>query len=119
MYSTLLLWQEAAGGAAPNPLFWPFMLVALAIFYFFMIRPQVKEQKEQKSFSDGLKRGKKVVTVGGLHGTIVGMEDKTITLLIAPKTNITVQRASISLELTKAVYGESTTKPAAKATEKA
>lgn len=122
MNSILFLWQEAAGDAAaagPSPLFWPFMLVGMAVFYFFMIRPSVKEQKEQKNFSDNLKKGSKVVTVGGIHGTISAIEETQITLLIAPKTVITVQRNSISLEQTKSVYGNTNSTSNTKETAKA
>lgn len=111
MNTILFLWQDAVGDAAagPSPLFLPFMLIALGIFYFFMIRPQVKEQKEQKGFVDNLKKGKKVVTIGGLHGTIAELKEEQITLLIAPKTIVTLQRSSISMELTKSVYGNAST----------
>jgi len=110
MNNILFLWQDAVGDIAsqgPSPLFWPFMLVGLAIFYFFMIRPQQKEQKAQQSFSDALKKGSKVITVGGMHGTITDIKETQVTILIAPKTIVTLQRSSISLELTKSVYGSS------------
>lgn len=113
MNNLLFLWQTAGGDVAasgPSPLFWPFMLIGLAVFYFFMIRPQVKEQKAQEEFSSGLKKGSKVVMGSGIHGTIVELEKTQISLLIAPKTIITVQRSAISLELTKAVYGKNDSK---------
>ena len=75
-----------------------------------MIRPQAKEQKAQQDFSKGIKRGSKVVTIGGLHGTIVELEETQASLLIAPKTIITIQRSSISMELTKTVYGNANAK---------
>lgn len=109
MNNILFLWQDAGGAAAtgPSPLTLPFILIGLAIFYFFMIRPSIKEQKEQKNFSDGLKKGSKVITAGGIHGTISAINETQVSLLIAPKTVITVQRGSISLEQTKSVYGSS------------
>lgn len=109
MNNLLFLWQiaNAEPTAGTNPLFWPFLLVGLAIFYFFMIRPQVKEQKAQQEFFGKLKKGSKVVTGSGIHGTIVDMEETHLSLLIAPKTIITIQRSAISLELTKAVYTKS------------
>lgn len=115
MNTVLLLWQDAGGDVAtagPSPLFWPFMLIGMAVFYFFMIRPSVKEQKEQKTFSDSLKKGSKVITAGGIHGTISAIDETQISLLIAPKTVITVQRGSISLEQTKSVYGGNTSSTA-------
>lgn len=112
MNNILFLWQEAGGtgGAAAgglHPLFWPFMLAGIAIMYFFIIRPSAKEQKEQKSFASNLKKGSKIITIGGIHGTVASLEEDKITLLVAPKTIITVQRSAISLEQTKSVYGSS------------
>jgi preprotein translocase subunit YajC len=109
MNNILFLWQDAAGEATgvTSPLFWPFLLVGMAIMYFFIIRPSAKEQKDQKSFSSNLKKGSKIITIGGVHGTIVSLEEEKLTLLIAPKMVITVQRSAISLEQTKSAYGTS------------
>lgn len=121
MNNILFLWQEGGADAAagPNPLFWPFMLIGIAIMYFFIIRPSAKEQKEQKSFSSSLKKGSKVITIGGVHGTVVSLEEDHITMLIAPKTIITVQRSAISLEQTKSVYGSSSSTNSSKEPAKA
>ncbi|MFT5647150.1 MAG: preprotein translocase subunit YajC [Aureispira sp.] len=120
MNNILFLWQEAgeaAGGM--NPLMWPFLLVGMVIMYFFIIRPSAKEQKDQKSFSSNLKKGSKIITIGGVHGTIVSLEEDRLTLLIAPKTIITVQRSAVSLEQTKSVYESSTTASSSKEPAKA
>lgn len=117
MNNILFLWQEAGDAAAAggmNALFWPFMLAAMGVMYFFIIRPSAKEQKEQKSFSSKLKKGSKIITIGGIHGTIVSLEEEKLTLLIAPKTIITVQRSAISLEQTKSVYGSATSTSSSK-----
>ena len=50
------------------------------VFYFFMIRPQQKKQKEQKKFREELKKGDLVVTIGGLHGRVYSVDAETITL---------------------------------------
>lgn len=52
------------------------------IMYFFMIRPQVKKQKDSKKFREGLAKGDKVVTIGGIHGKVVDMNDRTVLLQI-------------------------------------
>lgn len=117
MNNILFLWQEAGDAAAAggmSPLFWPFMLVGIAIMYFFIIRPSAKEQKDQKTFSSNLKKGSKIITIGGVHGTIVSLEEEKLTLLIAPKTVITVQRSAISLEQTKSAYGASSSTSSSK-----
>ncbi|MGH1339340.1 MAG: preprotein translocase subunit YajC [Aureispira sp.] len=109
------LWQTAAPEAGSNPFLLPFMAIGIGVFYFFMIRPSIKEQKVQKNFTESLKKGNKVVTIGGVHGTIASVEENILTLLIAPKTVITVQRGSISQDATQAAYGEASAKSTAAA----
>jgi preprotein translocase subunit YajC len=71
------------GGAEPNPLVQliPFVLI-IAVFYFFMIRPQQKKQKEREKVLDALKKGDRIVTIGGLHGTVVEINAEKKTVLI-------------------------------------
>lgn len=72
------------------------MIVALiAIFYFFMIRPQQKKQKEIKKFRDGLNVGDRVITAGGIYGKIRGVKDTTIVLEIADNVRITIDKGSV------------------------
>ena len=74
------------------------MIVALiAIFYFFIIRPQSKKQKEIRKFRDSLKKGDRVVTAGGIHGTIREVNDATNTIVLEIDKNvkITVEKSSI------------------------
>jgi preprotein translocase subunit YajC len=77
---TILLQGKAAGGG--NAMMSQLILIfgILIVFYFFMIRPQQKKQKAQAQFRDGLKKGDKVVTIGGLHGTIAQVEGDVLTL---------------------------------------
>ena len=70
----------------------------LALFYFLMIRPQQKKAKEEKGFRETLKKGKKVVTIGGIYGTIVDINDTTVDLLVAPKVIITIRKDAISMD---------------------
>ena len=56
------------------------LLMIVVVFYFFMIRPQQKKQKEQKNFRANLKKDDKVVTIGGIHGKIVDVEEATVVL---------------------------------------
>lgn len=116
MLSYCLLWQNTAGSASP-PIAIPFLLIGIAIFYFFMIRPSLKEQRAQKDFAEAIKKGSRVVTAGGIHGVVAAIEADVITVSIAPKTNIKVQRGYISSELTNAAYGKNTAAPAASSKE--
>ena len=90
----------SSGSGWISILFWA---AAFAVIYFFMIRPQGQARKKQEEFKNSLKKGTKVVTIGGLHGVILNINDKTVELMIAPKVVVTMQRDSISLENTRAV----------------
>ncbi len=71
------------------------------VFYFFMIRPQQKRQKEQKKFRDELKKGDLVVTIGGLHGRVYSVEAETVTLDVDRGIKLVFEKSSISQEATK------------------
>lgn len=93
-------WAYAAqgGGAEASPM-WTFvvpMLFMVAIFYFLLIRPQQKKAKEHKQMLDSLKRGDRVITVGGLIGEITAISDQTLTIEIADKVRVDVGRAYIA-----------------------
>jgi preprotein translocase subunit YajC len=66
------------------------------VFYFMIIRPQQKRQKERQKMLDALKKGDKVITAGGVHGTVVGLEDKTALVQIADNVKVKVDRGSIT-----------------------
>lgn len=86
-------------GETPNPLIQivPLILV-VAVFYFFMIRPQQKKEKERQQALDALKKGDKVVTIGGLHGTIVeiNQEKKTVVIQAADNIRLKFDRSAIA-----------------------
>ncbi len=72
------------------------MIVALfAVFYFFMIRPQQKRQKEIKKFREGLGKGDKVVTAGGIYGTIRDIKDSSFIIEIDKDVRIRVDKGSV------------------------
>ena len=66
-----------------------------AIFYFMIIRPQQKKAKEREKLLSNLEKGDKIVTSGGVHGTIVGLEEKTALIEIAQNVKIKVERSAI------------------------
>jgi len=71
------------------------ILLMFVLFYFLLIRPQQKRQKERDSMLAALKKGDRVVTIGGLHGTIVDLDDKTVVLRTGD-TRLTFERTAIS-----------------------
>ncbi len=79
--------------------FLPFVLM-IAVVYLFMIRPQMKRQKDEKKFSESLKRGDRVITKSGLHGKILELNDTSV-VLDAGAGKMRFERSALSLELTK------------------
>ncbi|MGM1050558.1 preprotein translocase subunit YajC [Paenibacillus uliginis N3/975] len=73
----------------------PFVLM-FVIFYFLLIRPQQKKQKTRNAMLGALKKGDKVVTIGGLHGTIMEITDDVVVLKVNDVTKLTFDRSSIS-----------------------
>ncbi len=67
----------------------------LIVFYFFMIRPQMKKQKELKKFRESLKTGDKVVTIGGIHGKILEVNDATV-LISSEGSKIRLDKSAIA-----------------------
>ncbi|ACT96127.1 preprotein translocase, YajC subunit [Dyadobacter fermentans DSM 18053] len=68
----------------------------IGVFYFFMIRPQQKKQKEQKELLNNLKKGDQVVTIGGIHARIYTVEEATVTLELDKGVKLTVEKSAIS-----------------------
>lgn len=73
------------------------IMIALMIivFYLFIIRPQNQEQKKEQAFRDGLKAGDKVMTVGGIHVTIVSTNELQAQVEIAPSVRVKMSKASL------------------------
>lgn len=69
----------------------------IAIFYFMIIRPQQKRTKERNALLEAMKKGDKIITAGGIHGTIIGIEDKTVLVQIADNVKIKLERNSVSV----------------------
>lgn len=98
MTSTVIL--QAAGGSMLSTLV-PMVLI-MVVFYFFMIRPQVKKAKDHKKLVADLKKGDKIVTTAGIHGRIVDMNELTFLIEVEGGTKIRFDKSAISLDATKA-----------------
>lgn len=85
--------EGAQGGGLLNIL--PFLLVFI-IFYFLLIRPQSKRAKEHRAMLDSLKKNDRIITAGGIYGTIVALDDTTLTIEIAEKVRVKILRANIA-----------------------
>jgi len=100
MYSLIVL-QTPSGGSGPVTML--FFAGIIVVFYFFMIRPQMKKQKMEQQFRTTLQKGSKVVTIGGIHGRIVEVADKTFLVEIDNNVKVRVEKTAISADSTKAL----------------
>ena len=93
---------QAAGAAQENTFltFLP-MLAIFVVFYFLLIRPQQKKQKEARAMLEALEKGNEVVTAGGMFGRIVKLDEQYVTVEVAPNVQVVVQRGAISQLLPK------------------
>lgn len=85
--------QDAGGGIVSTLIMFA---AIIAIFYFMIIRPQQKRQKERQKMLDSIQKGDKVITIGGVHGTVVGIDEKTVLLQIADNVKVKFERSAIS-----------------------
>lgn len=94
-FQTILLDEAANGGQDGSMQLIMFGLIAV-VFYFFMIRPQMKKNKEARTFRESLSVGDKVVTAGGIHGKILEVNDTTVLLSTEGSGKLRVEKASIT-----------------------
>ena len=73
----------------------PFLLI-IVVFYFLILRPQQKRQKDRAKLLEGVKKGDKIITSGGIHGTVEGMEDSAVLVKIADNVKVKMDKAAIA-----------------------
>jgi len=71
-------------------------LLIIAIFYFLILRPQQKKQRERQKLLDSVKKGDRVITAGGLHGTVAGVEEKTLLIQVGDNVKMKFDRTAVS-----------------------
>lgn len=91
-----LMAQPGGTTGQSNPLvtFLPLILV-FVVFYFFMIRPQMKKQKEMNSYRNSLKKGDKVITTGGIYGKISDVKDNYVTMEVGGDVRLKVDKSAL------------------------
>ncbi len=99
-----ILLQAGGAGSTINLFLLPAMFL---VMYFFLLRPQIRKQKKEKAYSEGVKIGDRIITKGGIHGKIVRMDEgSSVVLQIDKNTNIVVEKSFISMEMSQARYGQ-------------
>lgn len=91
-----LMGQPAGAAGQSNPLvtFLPLILV-FVVFYFFMIRPQMKKQKEMTTYRSSLKKGDKVITTGGIYGRVLEVKDNSVTIDVGGDVKLKVDKNAL------------------------
>ena len=100
--------SAAKGGGSGMLMNVLFIGLMIAVFYFFMIRPQKKKQSEQGKFIEDIKKGDKIATIGGIVGKVAEVRTKTFIIDIEGGGKLQILRSAISYENTKALNAETT-----------
>ena len=82
------------------------IILIIIVFYFFMIRPQLKKFKEQKKFRENLKIGDKVVTIGGIHGKISDVQETTFMITVEGGVKLKIERSAVSMDSSTMIGAE-------------
>jgi len=96
--ATIMAFMAPSGGDGGGGMASTLVMFALiiGIFYFMILRPQQKRQKERQKLLDALKKGDKVVTAGGMYGTIAGIDEKTVLIQVADNVKMKFERSSVT-----------------------
>ena len=99
---TVILQAQAGaqGAQGSQASFWIMIIAIFFVMWFFMIRPQRKQQKELEKFRNELKKGDKVITAGGIYGTIAEIQDTTVLIKVDGEVKIRVDKTSIMRDST-------------------
>jgi preprotein translocase subunit YajC len=81
-------------------------VLIIVVFYFFMIRPQLKKTKEQKKFRENIKVGDKIVTIGGIHGKISDIQDTTFMITVEGGVKLKLEKNAVSMDSSSLIGAE-------------
>lgn len=97
MNTMFILQAQAAqaGNAGGGISFWIMIILMFLIMWLFMIRPQRKQQKALETFRAGLKKGDKIITAGGIYGTIAEVEERTVLIKVDGDVKLRVDKSSV------------------------
>ena len=73
------------------------------VFYFFMIRPQIKKQKKESEYRKSLKKGDKIISVGGIHGKIIDIKNDTFVIEVQGGTQLMIEKNAVAMNCTKEI----------------
>ncbi len=95
--------QSGGGGMASSLIF---LLLIFVVFYFFFIRPQVKKQKDQKKYRESLQKGQRIITIGGIHGKIVEIQETTCTIEVEGGNRLKIEKSAVATDAQDQLSGD-------------
>ncbi len=100
----VLLFMPPAEGQKGGGLmsFLPLIAIVL-VFYLFFIRPQMKKSKDQKKYREALKKGDKIITIGGIHGKIIEVQDTTFTIEVEGQNRLKIEKSAVAMDSTSQI----------------
>jgi len=96
--NSIFLMMPQDGGEGGGTQFIIMILLMIVVFYFFMIRPQMKKTKDQKKFREGLKKGDKVITIGGIHGKILEVKESALIIETEGQGRLKVEKSAAAMD---------------------
>ncbi|MFH0755806.1 MAG: preprotein translocase subunit YajC [Bacteroidota bacterium] len=96
LLTILLMAPQQEGGEGSSWMSFLPLILIVVVFYFFFIRPQMKKSKDQKKFRESIQKGQKVLTIGGIHGRIVEMQETTVTLEVENGVRFRLEKSAIA-----------------------
>jgi preprotein translocase subunit YajC len=107
MMNAFLLFMPPAEGQEGGGFmtFLPLILI-IVVFYLFFIRPQMKKSKDQKKYREALKKGDKVVTIGGIHGKIVEVQESTFTIEVEGQNKLRIEKSAVAMDQSSQIGGQ-------------
>jgi preprotein translocase subunit YajC len=82
------------------------LILIIVVFYFFMIRPQLKKSKEQKKFRENIKVGDRIITIGGIHGKIADIGETTFMITVEGGVKLKIEKSAISMDASSLLGAE-------------
>ncbi|MBA3970916.1 MAG: preprotein translocase subunit YajC [Bacteroidetes bacterium] len=82
------------------------LILIIVVFYFFMIRPQLKKSKDQKKFRENIKVGDKIVTIGGIHGKIADVQETTFMITVEGGVKLKIEKSAVSMDNSNLIGAE-------------
>jgi len=98
MLNFVFLMQPQEGSEGGGTSFFIMILLMIVVFYFFMIRPQMKKSKDQKKFREALKKGDKVITIGGIHGKILEVKETAIIIETEGQGRLKIEKSAAAMD---------------------